>query len=1374
MSRRNKAQARSRRVNKALSPTTMQFVGAQPTGLAPREFALMDAINVATARLSASGLAGTFEPLPRDPLDTTAFGPLNPLAPDPIDLVRRDTGRVEPRVFEYQNGWNLPGAGSRETPWQVLRAAADGVSIIRSCLEVRKRHIRSLKWEIAPAKEAVQAAYQADQTRSQDSIEADMRADLLPEINRLREFWKKPWHANDWRLGQWANAVVEELLVLDGAAIYPRMNYGGQVLDLEVLDAATIKLLLDWRGARPQPPYAAFQQILYGFPRGEWTASATRDEQGNEIVENGFAAGELFYYRENVRSFTPYGYPPVERALMDSRLWLKRFGWLLAEYDDGSTPLTFLETAQAPDGTRLDVTQRRLYEEAINDELMGQTGRRHRMKVLPADWKPHQMATADERYQPNYDLFIIKLVAAHFGVPIAELGFTDAGGGLGSAGWHEGQAEVSGRVGLRPDVEVLSDLINAVQREFLRGPAELEFRFIDPVSQNDKDSDSVADLQVRSGRITLNDDRRRLGLALYDFVEADMPMIQTATGPVFLEGSFQRAQEAAEAAKQQQLAGAESARGKLELEGAKLEDGQKAREETLELERERMDRAEASDAQKMAELGAFRTWRRRNPEPKRPFVFKAITPDDGFPDLEGLTPDVVDFGPDWDFFVDDLEKGVMTWLEWNAKNPMRPRGPDGRWVKRGGGGDLPDALRREGERTSRLSADGGPSTIGGMEKRPIKRNDMVEWTPGGLARVDSDPFKKYGKEHVKIFPFKTGASSDEGRYTREWPVDQLALADMKQWEYDAKRNAYRQRSDEPAKPRRKTSAEKDAEHRALKARQERARAAADLAMDVDELIGIGASDAAIRERLGEGTRFSGLQGEALRNAVWADAEAAGMERIGGRGDELVSGDPAMHRLLDGSMPEAGQTLRVLRPGARLKTGEPYAMARTVPEETPELNSAPAPTARAKLPKREGKARRGDVLVVEQRHPDFKGRVEYPVFEITAVTRAGEPRMLRDMAWDTAPRPIGRFLGLDLSRSQILPGDQVNIQSLGEALGAHTYPKSDTPRTYEDLRELRDALLPHITFKAAVPDDFAAGAPDLEGDADPKADAPVPPDQRWPGWAVDTAIAAAVAPMLMAAVAAGVRVGALVTLLKDWLGSLGLHAGDPVPDARAVRSWLVTGTDIKDQLFEELIPPIRQAHIEGWMVGQHSADALMDWVQEHQESPRNAVELSLNWGEWEPGHPEAARLLIEPGGLGRLLAQSNVQIKSIVDHRLDEIGRIIGQGLQRGDSPDTIAKALTKLVNDPVWAKKTAVTETNRAMSAASVESYRRGGCWGKGWMTAYDQRVCPICKLNEEMPDGSPRVVPIDEPFPSGDPWPPGHPWCRCAITPVFELTRGF
>lgn len=1639
MSRKNGVRARGRRqINKGLSPTTLQAIKGMPAGMQPRGFSLMDAINTATARLSASGMAGTFEPLPRDPLDTTAFGPLSPLTPDPVDPLRRDTERVEPRVFEYQNGWNLPGAGGRETPWQVLRAAADGISIVRNCIEIRKRHMRTLRWEIAPARDAVIEAYRADPSRSQDGIEAEMRDRLTPEINRLREFWKKPWHSNDWRLGQWINAVMEELLVLDAVTVYPRMNYGGQVLDLELVDGTTIKPLLDWRGARPLPPFAAFQQILYGFPRGEWTASSTRDAEGNEIVENGFAAGELFYYRENVRAFTPYGYPPVERALMDSRIWLKRFGWLLAEYEDGSTPVTFIETAEAQDGQRLDVLQRRRYEDALNDELVGQTRRRNRMKVLPNQWKPHQLTTAPERYRPEYDLFVIKLISSVFGVTIAEHGFTEPGG-LGSTGWHEGQAEVTGRVGTRPDVEILSDIVNDVSRQFQRMPPELEFRFVDPAGQNDKDSDGVADAQVKSGRITINDDRRRLGLAVYGFPEADMPMIITATGPVFLEGSFQRAQEAAEAAKQQQLAGADAARGKLEIEGAKLEDAKEAREEGREFERERMDRAEVTEAQKMAELGAFRTWRRRNPAPRRPFTFKAITPDDGFPELDDLTPDIADFGPDWEWLI-DVGKGAMTWVEWNALHPNRPRGPNGRWVERKG---LADDLKKELERTApptpKLSAKQAAAqrsrhalalgaiaaelreighqgasaeqlkkrfgalhraadptrnpekpawaTVTGLDPRTMSalatlhdELEMVDTPEGVLAAVDhrlqverielvgapddelaydpaihrldlGDPATDAGRMGFVLRPgvrdLETGRLLERAQFTLlpEQPKELRPPT----WEElgsptgpspVGQKIGYMGGTYErlPGEPRR---------YRVINARGE------DIS---DQVIDHTAEDARTALRMEAGDRertdkdarstwrkamaavpgtfdmrtktISGFDGatpeqrEAIRGALvrWKDdifdfsygveptvnaaqrgrtphtpttrADVAAL-RLGfqlsrtkramklhrgvGNGAHILPADwetrdltghswtdegfsatsadieaaenyvgqtenqgfgisfrwpkdsPAI-ALVDapGSLDAEGEviipdeaTFKIVKdrkrkgmrwfdvdvtyPDDRLPVDGPSSNMGDVNESA---SSSEPPTRKAPKGMKALPEKTHDALVrlgerkaelVQMQLDDRKIRVldaremGIPRGVVTRLERAGYVKRNANMvSVDSVTLTEKGYAYLAALRDDMAHEVALeHIAALEQGINQLRADLAANPRWSEQLRSLtrqqidrHGAELARLkldrallfkaptapeTRKAVTPDEFERGAPALEGNADPKAQAPIPPDQRWPGWAVDAAIAAAVVPQLLSAMSAGVRVGALINLLRSWLDDLARRPGDPVPD---VRPWLES-TGTADQLRRALTPAIQQAHIEGWMVGQRSADAVLDWVREHDQSARNAVEISVNWGDWEPGHPEAARLLIEPGGLQSLLQQSNVQIRSIVDNRLDDIGQIIGRGLERGDAPKTIARALENLVGSRANAERIAITETNRAMSAASVESYRRAGCWGKGWMTAYDQHVCATCEANERNPDGTPRVVPIDALFPSGDPWPPAHPRCRCAPIPIFELTRG-
>lgn len=330
-----------------------------------------------------------------------------------------------------------------------------------------------------------------------------------------------------------------------------------------------------------------------------------------------------------------------------------------------------------------------------------------------------------------------------------------------------------------------------------------------------------------------------------------------------------------------------------------------------------------------------------------------------------------------------------------------------------------------------------------------------------------------------------------------------------------------------------------------------------------------------------------------------------------------------------------------------------------------------------------------------------------------------------------------------------------LRSLARTVGAKA---SLSTKKHELVRGILNAGWKPATGidKAAAPDDKAGGV-------DPKEPTP-PPDQRWPGWLMDTAIAAAVTKALTKALTAGLGIGSLIAALAHWVR--GYRPGvDPAPDAR---TWLEQ-SGLPEQLTEAITPPIRQAHIEGWLVGERSAQALLDWAEATGDDPRNAVEISVNWGDWEPGHPDAARLLLSPGGLQRLLAQSGVTIKRIAAHRLDQVGRIIGEGLRRGDTPDEIAKQLLLLVRDRGWARMVAITETNRALSAAAAAVYEQAGIWGKGWMTALDQRVCKICARNERDEHGREVRVPLGGLFPSRAPFPPAHPRCRCALVPVFE-----
>lgn len=484
------------------------------------------------------------DPMKRDPRDSGPFGPMHPMQPDPISPARADTGRPEPWVYEYPVAWNIPGQGERLMPWKVLREAARNIDVIRRCIEIRKSRVKPAPWSWDISPRAIEDAYRKDRSKGHDDIAAELRDQFRADINRLTEFWRNPWRAQGLDFGQWAGGVMEGRLKYDAAVLYPRYNLGGDtLLGFEIIDATTIKPLLDYRGARPEPPFPAYQQILYGFPRGEWQATVVevRNDDGSvtHVAEGTFAADQLEYLRDNYMESSPYGYGPTEQALIASRLWMRRQGWLLAEYTDGVTPQLIWELPlDATGGATLTPEQRVEWEASVNDELSGQTAERHRSKVGFPGMVPHLMPSVDERYKPEYDLFLLKLMCSFFGVPVSDLGFTETRG-LGGSGMHASQAENRADISTDPDLLFMSSLVDRLGHQHQNAPPELLFSFTD----NDGGQDESAQASIRVGEIssgqkTLNDGRRELSLPPYPFPEADMPYVLGQGGPVFIEGSL--------------------------------------------------------------------------------------------------------------------------------------------------------------------------------------------------------------------------------------------------------------------------------------------------------------------------------------------------------------------------------------------------------------------------------------------------------------------------------------------------------------------------------------------------------------------------------------------------------------------------------------------------------------------------------------------------------------------------------------------------------------------------------------------------------------------------------------------------------------------
>lgn len=549
------------RVHKARQ-TALVAAGAN-TSSEPRVVPLLDLVNQLTSGLQQGTGTPTYldqaRVMPRDPRDNVPFGPNTPLIPQPLDPAGPN-GSSQPRLTEYPVAWNLE-LGQRELPWQTLREAAAFVDIIRKCIEIRKKLLRDMKWSWSVSPEALRKALEeSDGTKGSDDVEAELRAKYAPDIERLTEWWKKPWKSQGLSFGKWLNGVMEDYIVLDAVALYPRTTYGGDVVALEIVDGATIKPLMDYRGARPSAPFPAFQQLLYGFPRGEWLA----DVEADGSIINPYTSEQLHYNVENYRSFSPYGLSDVEQALIAAKIYVARQGWMLAEYTEGSTPVTFVtnsSTGQLGKGqVEWTPRQRQEYENALNADMAGNTGQRNRLRLLPPGFGVEQPKQAEERYKDSYDMFLIKQVAGHLGVTPTQLGFSESQG-LGNSGLHEGQAQISERIGTRPDAAVMGEVINEVSRKWLKAPPEIVFNFSAIDVKDEKADDELADARLKRGSITLNEDRKRLGKAPFSFPEADKPFF-AGPAPVLLDGL-----EAAAAAAQEQAAALTE--GKTAVDGAK-------------------------------------------------------------------------------------------------------------------------------------------------------------------------------------------------------------------------------------------------------------------------------------------------------------------------------------------------------------------------------------------------------------------------------------------------------------------------------------------------------------------------------------------------------------------------------------------------------------------------------------------------------------------------------------------------------------------------------------------------------------------------------------------------------------------------------------
>ncbi len=183
----------------------------------------------------------------------------------------------------------------------------------------------------------------------------------------------------------------------------------------------------------------------------------------------------------------------------------------------------------------------------------------------------------------------------------------------------------------------------------------------------------------------------------------------------------------------------------------------------------------------------------------------------------------------------------------------------------------------------------------------------------------------------------------------------------------------------------------------------------------------------------------------------------------------------------------------------------------------------------------------------------------------------------------------------------------------------------------------------------------------------------------------------------------------------------------------------------------------EAGMLGWISGKLSIE----------RSAAKAVKPFNDWGDWEPGDPDAARLYLDDvdakTGLQSMLDRRGITISGIAQSRYEILGHSLERDLRSGASMGQMANNITEqLGTSNSWAEMVARTETRFAVTAASLDSYRESGIEQVEWETAGGG--CDECQGYADM-----GPVNIGEGFGDID-GPPAHPNCLCVILPVVPL----
>ena len=369
---------------------------------------------------------------------------------------------VKGRQWDYPFGANLNYIPRSEdgVSFAELRGLADALPLLRAVIETRKDQIAAQSFAI--------------RSRNREDLSASSQA-----IDQVTRFFARPDRRRSF--ADWLRMLLEEMLVIDAATIYPRYNRGGSLYALDIIDGATIKPLIGEDGRAPEPPDPAYQQILKGIPAAD------------------FSAVELLYLPRNLRAHRLYGMSPVEQIALTVNIALRRDASTLDYYRTGSSPDAF---ATLPKEWTAD--QIRSFQDYFDALMSGNLARRRQTKFMPADFK--LIEARQPPLKDQYDEWLARIICYAFSVPVSPF-VSQVNRATGETMRQQATQE-----GLVPLKAWVKSALDHVIQECMNEPA-LEFVWVGDDAIDPLEQAQTLNILVAAGIKTREEARADLGLA---------------------------------------------------------------------------------------------------------------------------------------------------------------------------------------------------------------------------------------------------------------------------------------------------------------------------------------------------------------------------------------------------------------------------------------------------------------------------------------------------------------------------------------------------------------------------------------------------------------------------------------------------------------------------------------------------------------------------------------------------------------------------------------------------------------------------------------------------------------------------------------------